>query len=243
VREKGPVALVTGGWGDLGRAIVSYLDEAHYRVAVVDRRPSDSDLAGSDRVRTFIGDLADLEAVPKLISDVAADFDQPIEVLVNNAGICPLEDLKAIEPSGWRRVFDLNVGAAFFCAQAVADKMPRNANSSIVNIASVAAHVGGIQSSAHYVSSKAALVGLTKSLARLLGPLGIRCNAIAPGPMDTQMTKTWPPETFQSAIGATLFKRPIAVEGVAAAVAFLVSDTAKDITGSVIDIDGGLAFR
>jgi len=134
----------------------------------------------------------------------------------------------------------INLKAVFFVTQAVLPQMIRQQSGAIVSISSLAARVGGIAAGIDYSTSKAGVIGLTRSLARQYGPKGIRVNAVAPGVIDTEMTRPWPEEVRQDFIARTPLRRLGTAEDVARAVVFLAGPASEFITGATIDVNGGL---
>ena len=134
----------------------------------------------------------------------------------------------------------INLKAVFFMTQAVLPQMIRQQGGAIVSISSLAARVGGIAAGIDYSTSKAGVIGLTRSLARQYGPKGIRVNAVAPGVIDTEMTRPWPEEVRQDFIARTPLRRLGTAEDVARAVVFLAGPESAFITGATIDVNGGL---
>lgn len=233
-------AIITGGAGSLGRAIAARLLSDGFRLALLDINTPDPEyLSQSGSVFVDV-DLTDHGTVGAAICE-AAERLGGVTALVNNAGVCPLTSVESITPNEWRRVLDINLGGAFFAAQACLPLMGKGG--AIVNVSSVAGHRGGIVAGAHYVASKAALLGLTKSLALAGLPQGVRVNAVAPGPMETAMTLAWPEGDLEKARAGVPIGRLITCEEVAAAAGFLLSDEAAAITGATLDVDGGMALR
>lgn len=233
-------AVVTGGTGSLGRAIAGRLLETGYRVALVDVAEPEPECLADGRAIFVQADFRDIAAAGDAVRQ-SAEALGGLTALVNNAGICPLTPISAITADEWRRVLDVNLGAAFFAAQAALELLP--SGGSIVNVSSVSGHRGGIVVGAHYTSSKSALLGLTKSLALAALPQGVRVNAVAPGPIQTAMTEAWPPDYLERAQAGVPIGRLIDRREVADAVRFLLSEQASAITGATIDVDGGMALR
>jgi 3-oxoacyl-[acyl-carrier protein] reductase len=211
-----------------------------FRIALVDVvEPEAEHLAETGAV--FVqADLTDLTAAGGAIHR-AAELLGGLTALVNNAGICPLTPVPDVTPDEWRRVLDINLGAAFFAAQAALKLLPPGG--AIVNVSSYSGHRGGIVVGAHYASSKAGLLGLTKTLALAALAQGVRVNAVAPGPIETAMTAAWPQDALEKARAGVPIGRLIERQEVADAVRFLLSDEARAITGATLDVDGGMALR
>ena len=237
---EGKSAIITGGAGSLGRAIAMRLVSDGFRLALLDIAAPDAEFLSQSGAIFIDVDFADHGRVGDAIRE-AAERLKGVTALVNNAGIGPVTPVGAITPNEWRRVLDINLGGAFFAAQACLPLMPRGG--AIVNVSSVAGHRGGIVVGAHYVASKAALFGLTKSLALAGLPRGVRVNAVAPGPMETAMTLAWPNGSLETARAGVPIGRLIKPDEVAGAVWFLLSDEAGAITGATLDVDGGMALR
>jgi 3-oxoacyl-[acyl-carrier protein] reductase len=188
-------------------------------------------------------DLSHPDAVRRAVETTVEHFGG-LDVLVNNAGVCPLTTFAEISATEWDRVLAVNLKAAFLCCQAALPHLRRSGRQGrIVNIASVAGQMGGVAIGAHYAASKAGLIGLSKSLARLLAADGVTVNCVAPGTTETDLTDSWTEATRNSVrtqIPLGRFARP---DEIAEVVCFLATDRAAFITGATIDINGGLYLR
>jgi 2-hydroxycyclohexanecarboxyl-CoA dehydrogenase len=242
-------AVVTGGGSGIGRAIAHRLAEDGFAVAVLDIDAQAARLvAGEARAN---GGTA-LAVAPVDVSDrgqVDAGMRQarealgPLLVLVNNAGITGFREFAKITDEKWHRMMAVNVNGPFYCAQAVLPDMTRAGWGRIVNISSSSAQ-GGQQYMAHYVTSKAGVIGFTKALALELGPLGVTVNTIPPGFIDTPMMRESERRgmlggSIEHHEGLTPVRRAGRPGDIAAACAFLVSEEAGYITGQVVGVNGG----
>ena len=164
-----------------------------------------------------------------------------VDVLINNAGIADYHPINWTEPEVFRRVMDVNVTGAFLCAKAVLPAMLRRQAGVILNMSSMWGLVGASCEVA-YSASKAAVIGLTKALAKELGPSGIRVNAVAPGVIATDMMKTITPEVMEALRQDTPLERLGQPEDVANTLWYLASEQAAFITGEVINVSGGFVI-
>jgi NAD(P)-dependent dehydrogenase (short-subunit alcohol dehydrogenase family) len=229
------VAIVTGGASGIGLAIAERLVKDGLTVAVFD-------LNESPAAPTYTVDVSDKSAVDAAVAQVVDDHGAPT-VLVNNAGIEGFKPFLDITLDEWNRLLAINLTGTMLCCQAVIPHMIEAGFGRIVNISSSSAQ-GGQQRMTHYVSSKAGVIGLTKSLALEFGPAGITVNTIPPGFIDTPMLRAAEAKGLlgpgvDAAIATTPVRRAGLPEDIAAAASFLIRDEASYITGQVIGVNGG----
>lgn len=240
------VALVTGGGRGIGRAIVRKLAEQGYDVAVNyhQSRAAAEELVKELRqaghnAASFQADTAEPEAVKAMFRGVEAALG-PVEVLVNNAGIAlPSKLFQDVDDEMWNRAFAVNVGGMRNTIRSALPHMLHEKRGSIVNISSIWG-LRGASCEVAYACTKAAVVGLTRSLALELAPSHIRVNAVAPGCIDTDMVRFLGRETMDDLAAQTPLGRLGTPEDIAAAAAFLAGEDASFITGQILTVDGGL---
>ncbi len=240
---SGRTALVTGSTRGIGRAIAEALAGAGARVAVVGR-----DVGRAEEVASAIGrdaagfacDVTDTASVTALVENVEKAFGQ-IDILVNNAGLTRDNILFRLKDEDWDTVLDANLRGAFVAIRAASRGMMKRRWGRIINIASVVGIIGN-KGQANYAASKAGLIGLTKSVAKVLASRNILINAVAPGFIETDMTAAMTPEARTALSGQIPLERLGTPNDVAATVAFLASDLASYITGQVLVVDGGLVM-
>lgn len=242
-QSSGRVAVVTGGARGIGLAIARWFLAREYRVALIDidaatLARTEAELAKPERVLALHGDVSSPEQVGRCIAAVDARFGR-IDALVNNAGIAVFKPILQTSYEEFRAVLGTNLDGAFLCTQAAAPVMLRGGGGAVVNIASIS----GLRASTlrvAYGTSKGALIHLTKQQAVELGAVGIRVNAIAPGPVDTDMAKLVHTVAIRSDYHDVIpLNRYGTVEEIAQATGFLCSPDASYINGQVLAVDGG----
>ena len=245
--ENGRVALITGGAKGIGKAISLKLASLGYRVAINYRSSSQAATSLVDQITasggvamSVAGDVSSSDDVKGIFSSVAAELG-PVEILINNAGITRDGLLMRMKDSDWDSVIDGNLKSAFICSREAIKSMSKGRWGRIVNMASVVGLIGN-PGQANYCSSKAGLIGLTKSVAREYAQRGVTVNAVAPGFVQTDMTDNLPQQVKDDMMRSIPAGRPGSVEDIASAVAFLVSDEASYITGQVLAVDGGMTM-
>lgn len=248
MRLEGRIALVTGGTGGIGAATCERFAGEGARVVVADL---DLDRARDLAARIDgIGvqmDVRSTESVGAAVGIAEAELG-PISVLVNNAGIADDDFFVRTDEAQWDRVIAVNLRGVLAVTHAVVGGMNQRGTGSIVNTASEAGRVGS-QMSTVYSATKAGVIGFTKSLAKECARYGVRVNAVAPGPIDTDMLKVAPEhlgelgERFvKGMVAATAMRRAGRPEEVAATIAYLASDDASFVTGETIGVSGGLGM-
>jgi len=241
------IAFVTGGGSGIGRAIANALAEHGACIAVVD---IDQATAQSVREEICRGGGAAIAChtdvtCPESVRSAAESTVQAfggIDVLVNNAGICPLRAFEDISLEEWNQVVAVNLTGVFICAQAVIPHLRHSRHGRIINIGSLAGRTGGLVAPAHYAATKAGMVGLTKILASTEAQYGVTVNCIAPGTTETPLTTGWDPQLRERILKQVPLCRLGHPEDVAAAALYLASDGASWVTGATLDINGGLAM-
>lgn len=232
---QGTVVLVTGAAGGIGRAICARFEACGAEVYR-------TDVAPLEHARFVQGDLTD-PAFSRQCLRYVLDNGSRLDVLVNSAGICPRVALPDITLEDWHTVMDTNLTSAFLLSQACMEVMIEQHSGVIVNLCSLAGKVGGIAVGAHYSASKAALECLTKTLARHGAGHGVRANAVAPGIIDTEMTRS-ATAAQQEALLKTIPQGYIgSPNDVAGPVVFLASSSASYITGATLNVNGGLLME
>ena len=240
--EDSPVVLISGGSRGLGLALVDLFLDRGWRVATFSRTSTDAVEArqkdNTGRFHWQAADGADAVALKSVARDVARKWGR-IDALVNNAGVGFDGLLTFMREGDIDRLLDVNLRAAILLTQACIKNMIKRGAGSVVNISSVNG-VRGHNGVSVYSATKAALDGMTRSLARELGPRNIRVNSVAPGYFESDMVKDLPPEATQRIERRTPLGRLAEPAEIAEAVYFLASDRGSFVTGQVLVVDGGI---
>ena len=244
---KNKNCIVTGGSRGIGRAVCECLSSNGANVALI---YSGNDEAAENTcqriheknpetvIKKYKCNVADFDEAGKTVKEIINDFGR-IDVLINNAGITRDKLILSMTSEDFEQVVNVNLKGAFNFIKHLYSNFMKNRKGRIINMTSVSGLMGNA-GQANYSSSKAGLIGLTKTVAKELASRNITCNAIAPGFVDTDMTGVLSEKTKEAAIGLIPLKRMAKPEEVAYLAAFLASDYAGYITGEVIKIDGGL---
>jgi 2-hydroxycyclohexanecarboxyl-CoA dehydrogenase len=248
MRLEGKAALVTGGASGIGAATSRRLAAEGARVAI-----ADVDVAGARQVAGELDgaavemDVADTASVRAGLA-AAGEAVGPIDVVVNNAGTDRFGWFTKVDEADWDLVLAVNLRGTLAVTHAVLPSMHERGGGAIVNVASEAGRVGS-QGSAVYSAAKAGVIGFTKAIALESARYGVRCNAVAPGPIDTPLLNAAPEvlgelgaRLRQGMIDATAMRRIGQPDEVAAAIAFLASDDASYVTGQTLNVSGGLSM-
>lgn len=241
---KDQVAIVTGGTRGIGYAIVHTFLENKAKVILCGSRPETAQKAvdslknenSAFEVEGISPDLTDYASVEKAIKDVKAKYGR-IDIVVNNAGISAADPLYSYDPKDFDKVMALNVNACFYTARAAAPVMKENGGGVILNTSSMVS-IYGQPAGVGYPTSKFAVNGMTKSLARELAKDNIRVNAVAPGVTDTDMVAALPEQTRQYITSTIPLGRIGTPQDIANAFLFLASPLASYITGEILSVDG-----
>lgn len=235
--------VITGGTRGIGRETVKLFAREGYRVAFLYCNSDGKAKELVDEVKAYGDitavkcDVADFSQVEEAFNKIRAEFGR-IYALVNNAGIAQQKLFTDITAQEWERMMSVNAGGVFNCCKASLTDMIHNKNGRIINISSMWGQVGA-SCEVHYSASKAAVIGLTKALAKEVGPSGITVNCIAPGVIDTDMMSTFSDDVKEALADETPLCRLGTPLDIAKAVLFLAGDSASFITGQVLGVNGG----
>lgn len=243
---EGKVALITGGARGIGKALALKFAEQGANVAISDLRFDENMQAALDELATlgtkskgYASNAASYADSEQLAKDVLAEFGR-IDVLVNNAGITKDNLLMRMNEEDWDAVMAVNLKSVFNLTKAVQHSMLKQKSGSIINMSSVVG-VNGNAGQSNYAASKAGMIGFTKSVAQELGSRSIRCNAIAPGFIETEMTHKLPDDVRKQWINTIPLRRAGKPDDVANVAIFLASDLSLYVTGQVISVCGGMS--
>jgi NAD(P)-dependent dehydrogenase (short-subunit alcohol dehydrogenase family) len=240
-RLDGKVAIVTGAARGLGAATAAVLAQQGARVAVADVKIAELQQVAKSldaSGKAYEVDVSSVEALQGFVQAVVRDFGR-IDILINNAGICPRIAFEESSESDWERLMSVNAKSQYFLCQLVTPVMRRQGGGRIVNIASTGGRIGGFANSSIYSGTKGAIVMFTKSIAREVAKDGILVNCVAPGVLDTDLMRNLPPDRVAALCEQIPLRRLGQPREVAAMIAFLASDENSYATGATFDINGG----
>lgn len=244
---KDKVVLITGSSQGIGKAIALKFATLGANISLNDIQSQEDNLKKVKeeieqkgvRAGCFLADVSKLEEVEKMIEEIKNDFGR-LDILVNNAGICQDRTLAKMTKEEWQRVIDIDLTGVFNCTKVALPLIIRN-QGNIISLSSLVGQRGNFGQT-NYAAAKAGIIGFTKALSKEVGKLGVRVNAVAPGFIETPLTENLPEELKTTVKKLTSLGRFGKPEEVADVIAFLASEEAGFITGTVINIDGGLAI-
>ena len=241
---KGKIALVTGGGQGIGQVIGNHLAKIGAHVVFGDINLKNAEKSAEDvsasggKASAILLNVTDPENVKVAFDSIKSEF-KPLDILINNAGITKDGLFVRMKEDDWDSVLAVNLKGSFLCGQQAAKHMMKQRQGAIVNIASIVGIMGNA-GQANYSASKSGLIGLTKTMARELAPRNITVNAIAPGFIDTEMTRVLDEKIKDKLVEQIPLSRLGLPEDIAHSVVFLVSSSSSYITGQVLNVNGGM---
>ncbi|MGI6545721.1 MAG: elongation factor P 5-aminopentanone reductase [Fastidiosipilaceae bacterium] len=247
VKSKNRVVLITGSSGGIGRATARAFASAGFDIALhgwrhLKRLEPLAEEIGRMGVRSVIvrADVSERSQVFEMFDKVRDQLGM-VDVLVNNAGIAQQKMFTDITEDDWRKMVGVDLSGPFYCCQAALPDMIREKRGSIINVSSMWGQTGG-SCEVHYSAVKSAVIGLTRALAKEMGPSGITVNCVAPGVIQTEMNATLSEQDLACLADETPMGRLGAPEDIAGTILFLASQQAEFITGQVLGVNGGLVI-
>ena len=243
MKLEGQTALITGAGRGIGKTIALKLAESGADIVLADMNPEVAEVrveveSLGRKCLTFEADVTDFVAIDEMVKKIIEELGS-IHILVNNAGITQDNLFMRMKPEQWSKVIDVNLNGVFNVTKAVIRPMVKQRTGKIINISSVVGFSGN-PGQVNYSSTKSALVGFTKSLAREVGARGVTVNAVAPGFIDTAMTQALNESQQEVILQQIPLGRMGDAEDIANAVAFLASEEASYITGTILHVNGGM---
>lgn len=239
--NKAKNILITGGSRGIGAEAVRRFSMRGANVAFLYKNSYDEALALSRETGALAiqCDVSDPVQVERAVADARGFFSAAVDVLICNAGISDIGLITDMTVERWREIIDVNLNSAFYCARTVLPEMISNQRGSIIMISSMWGQVGASCEVA-YSAAKAGIIGMTKALAKEVGPSGVRVNCIAPGLIDTEMNRDVDDCALDDMVAETPMDRMGTTQDVVAAMAFFASDASSFVTGQVLGVNGGL---
>ena len=243
IELKGLNILLTGSTGAIGGAILSKLLDLNANIIATGTNQQKLDRINEDfkNVTTIKFDISNHSSVEKFIDECCSNFNNKIDILINNAGITKDNLTIRMKEEEWKKVIDLNLTSTFLLSTYAIKKMLKNKNGTIINITSVVGHTGNI-GQANYAASKSGIIGMSKSLAQEYGKKNIKINCVSPGFIKSEMTENISEDYKKVLEGKISLERFGVPEDVANVIAFLCSDLSNYITGETIHVNGGMYF-
>ena len=245
----GKIALVTGAARGIGRGIALVLAEQGATVALNDLPGDRHGTAAAEVIEAtggtatfFAADVAEENEVSRLFAAVHARYGR-LDILVNNAGTSQPKDIFTASLEDWNGIMTTNLTSCFLCSKSAMEIMAAQKSGRIINISSVVAEQGALFGHVHYAASKSGMLGFTKTLARTAAPFGITANSVAPGIIDTELLQNTHGTTTTASLAQSVPLGLGTVRDVGLAVAFLCGEGGRYITGSTLDVNGGLYLR
>ena len=240
---EGQTALITGAGRGIGKTIALKLAECGADIVLADMNPEVAEVlleveSLGRKCLTFETDVTDFDAIDVMVKKIIEELGS-IHILVNNAGITQDNLFMRMKPEQWAKVIDVNLNGVFNVTKSVIRPMVKQRMGKIINISSVVGFTGN-PGQVNYSSTKSALVGFTKSLAREVGARGVTVNAVAPGFIDTAMTQALNESQQELILQQIPLGRMGGASDIANAVAFLASEDASYITGTILHVNGGM---
>ncbi|MDR1876987.1 MAG: 3-oxoacyl-[acyl-carrier-protein] reductase [Flavobacteriaceae bacterium] len=241
---EGKTAIITGATRGIGKGIAQVFAQQGANIAFTyasskaKAEELEKELSSLVKIKGYQSDAADFEATQKLVDEVVKEFGQ-IDIVVNNAGITRDNLILRMNKEDWDEVIRVNLDSVFNLTKAVTKPMMKQRKGSIINMSSVVG-IKGNAGQANYAASKAGIVGFSKSIALELGSRNIRCNVVAPGFIETEMTEVLDEKTVQEWRDNIPLKRGGTPEDIANACLYLASDLSGYVTGHVLNVNGGM---